>query len=154
MCVDDPFHAHPIDLERERVTPRLAFKIARYGRAQGGFLAGLAQVFATLLWPLTMLLKLPFLGLLRFYKKLLSPMLPPACRFEPSCSVYAYQSIQQHGVIRGVMLTAYRLMRCQPFSRPGYDPVPELAAPKAAGPELAEAEGEEAASPSSIAPPS
>ncbi len=57
------------------------------------------------------------------YKRWISPLLPPACRFEPSCSVYAMRAIELWGV-RGVGMAAMRLLRCQPFSAGGWDPVP------------------------------
>ncbi|MCL2196540.1 MAG: membrane protein insertion efficiency factor YidD [Treponema sp.] len=65
--------------------------------------------------------------LLRFFKLAISPHLPPACRFYPTCSVYAYEAISRYGVIRGGALTVKRLLRCTPFHRGGYDPVPDLA---------------------------
>jgi len=61
---------------------------------------------------------------LRFYKRFISPLLPPMCRFEPTCSVYAMQAIEKHGVIRGVWLGVRRLARCHPFNPGGWDPVP------------------------------
>ncbi len=63
-------------------------------------------------------------GVLRFYQGFVSPLLPPACRFYPSCSEYAIGAIQTHGALRGTWLAARRLARCHPFSRGGYDPVP------------------------------
>ncbi len=60
---------------------------------------------------------------IRLYKRLLSPLLPPTCRFHPSCSVYTMQAIETHGLY-GLLLGAWRILRCQPFSRGGYDPVP------------------------------
>jgi putative membrane protein insertion efficiency factor len=63
---------------------------------------------------------------LRFYKSYLSLLFAGSCRFEPTCSRYAYQAVEQFGVARGSWLTLKRLLRCQPFSRKfGYDPVPE-----------------------------
>ena len=62
--------------------------------------------------------------MLRFYKRVLSPLLPSACRFEPSCSVYARDAIERHGLMRGSGLAARRLVRCQPLARGGIDPVP------------------------------
>ncbi|MCA2978724.1 MAG: membrane protein insertion efficiency factor YidD [Myxococcaceae bacterium] len=61
---------------------------------------------------------------LRLYKAVLSPLLPPLCRFHPSCSVYAMGAITVHGPLRGVLLTARRLSRCHPFHPGGIDPVP------------------------------
>lgn len=62
-----------------------------------------------------------FLG---FYKRFLSPLLPRACRFEPTCSVYARQAIERHGLARGLGLALRRLLRCHPFHPGGLDPVP------------------------------
>lgn len=62
---------------------------------------------------------------LRAYKKIISPILPPSCRFTPTCSEYAMEAITRFGAIRGTLLGAYRLLRCNPFCRGGYDPVPE-----------------------------
>ena len=62
--------------------------------------------------------------LLQFYKMAISPWLPQACRFEPTCSVYAAEAIAKHGAVRGCRLAAWRLCRCQPFARGGFDPVP------------------------------
>ena len=63
--------------------------------------------------------------LLRSYRYFFSPLLPPACRFHPSCAVYAEQALQAHGALRGGWLAARRLCRCGPWHRGGYDPVPE-----------------------------
>ncbi len=65
------------------------------------------------------------LSALGLYQRLLSPALPPACRFTPTCSEYAYQAVARHGVARGLWLAAKRLARCHPLSAGGYDPVPE-----------------------------
>lgn len=65
------------------------------------------------------------LAVLRFYKREVSPLLPGACRFAPTCSEYAYEAIARYGVGRGSWLAAKRLLRCHPLSKGGYDPVPE-----------------------------
>jgi putative membrane protein insertion efficiency factor len=62
--------------------------------------------------------------LLRGYKRLISPVLPHACRFVPTCSEYAIEAVELHGVMRGSVLAAGRLLRCHPFGGAGYDPVP------------------------------
>ncbi len=64
------------------------------------------------------------LGLIRIYQSTIGPALPPACRFEPTCSHYAYEAIERHGLLRGGWLAIKRLARCQPFGSSGYDPVP------------------------------
>lgn len=62
-------------------------------------------------------------GILLAYKRLVSPLLPPACRFYPSCSDYAHEAIGRHGLMRGLLLAACRLARCHPWCEGGYDPV-------------------------------
>lgn len=62
--------------------------------------------------------------LLRIYKRAISPLLPPACRFYPTCSEYAAQAIAKHGVMRGGILAAKRLIKCNPLHPGGFDPVP------------------------------
>jgi putative membrane protein insertion efficiency factor len=62
--------------------------------------------------------------LLRFYKATLSPLLPRACRYEPTCSIYAREAIERHGLGRGAWLALRRLARCHPFRPGGFDPVP------------------------------
>jgi putative membrane protein insertion efficiency factor len=66
------------------------------------------------------------IGLLRLYKRWVSPLLPPACRFVPTCSAYAAEAVRLHGVVRGVWLGLRRLGRCHPFCEGGYDPVPAV----------------------------
>lgn len=63
------------------------------------------------------------ISMLRFYKRWISPMLPSACRFHPTCSEYAMHAIQAHGVGRGSWLALRRLSRCHPFHQGGFDPV-------------------------------
>lgn len=71
-----------------------------------------------------MILRKLFVFPILLYKKIISPFLPPACRFEPSCSSYAIISIESHGVIRGIALTAARILACAPWGGYGYNPVP------------------------------
>jgi putative membrane protein insertion efficiency factor len=63
-------------------------------------------------------------GLVRGYQLAISPLLRPSCRFAPSCSEYAYESLVEHGALRGSWLAVRRLLRCHPFCTGGYDPVP------------------------------
>ncbi|HEY3067760.1 MAG TPA: membrane protein insertion efficiency factor YidD [Methylomirabilota bacterium] len=64
------------------------------------------------------------LGVLTGYRFVVSPVLPPACRFAPTCSEYARQAVEWHGVVRGLWLALMRLGRCHPFHPGGYDPPP------------------------------
>jgi putative membrane protein insertion efficiency factor len=66
-----------------------------------------------------------FLGMIAAYSRWVSPMFPRRCRYEPTCSAYAAQSIRRFGAVRGSVLAAWRLLRCNPFSYGGFDPVPD-----------------------------
>jgi putative membrane protein insertion efficiency factor len=68
-------------------------------------------------------------GCISAYRRFVSPWLPPACRFHPSCSAYAQEAVASHGALRGSWLALRRLLRCQPFSRGGFDPVPQRSLP-------------------------
>ncbi len=70
-------------------------------------------------------MKRALLLIIRLYQRLLSPLLPPACRYTPTCSHYAADAIEIHGILKGALLSAWRLLRCHPFSRGGFDPVPQ-----------------------------
>ncbi len=70
------------------------------------------------------MIRAALLLLVRAYRRLLSPLLPPSCRFYPSCSAYAEGALRKHGAARGAWLTARRLARCHPFHPGGIDPVP------------------------------
>ncbi|GAB1512026.1 membrane protein insertion efficiency factor YidD [Actinophytocola sp. KF-1] len=80
-----------------------------------------------------------FLVPVNFYRRWISPVLPPSCRFEPSCSAYAVEALTTHGALRGSWLTVRRLLRCGPWHPGGYDPVPprnqDLVEPAEAGQE-------------------
>ncbi len=72
-------------------------------------------------------------GLVHLYRLVLSPVLPPRCRFQPTCSEYALEALARHGALAGGWLTLRRVARCQPWGDWGYDPVPEAAARRRPG---------------------
>ena len=65
------------------------------------------------------------LAMIRFYRRRISPHTPPACRFQPTCSQYALTAVERYGAWKGTRLALWRILRCNPFSKGGYDPVPE-----------------------------
>lgn len=65
------------------------------------------------------------LALIRAYQRWISPSMPRRCRYEPTCSAYAAESVRRFGALRGTLLASWRLLRCNPFSHGGFDPVPE-----------------------------
>lgn len=69
-------------------------------------------------------MKAILLFIVRGYKLLISPILPPSCRFSPTCSEYSLEAIQKYGALKGFWLTIKRLIRCNPWNPGGYDPVP------------------------------
>jgi hypothetical protein len=77
-----------------------------------------------------------FLLPIRVYQRLLSPAIGPHCRYYPSCSEYAAQAVQRYGILRGLVLAGWRLLRCNPWSHGGFDPVEEqrLFKPRAPAP--------------------
>ncbi len=68
------------------------------------------------------------IALIRLYRAFLAPVLPASCRFEPTCSAYAVEAVARHGAFWGALMALWRLLRCNPFCRGGYDPVPESVA--------------------------
>ncbi len=60
---------------------------------------------------------------IRFYQRFISPGIPRRCKYEPTCSAYAAQSVKEYGILRGLVLASWRLLRCNPWSHGGYDPV-------------------------------
>lgn len=70
-------------------------------------------------------MKHSLIWLIRFYQKYISSITPPCCKYYPVCSVYGIQAIERFGALRGVFMTVWRILRCNPFSRGGYDPVPK-----------------------------
>jgi putative membrane protein insertion efficiency factor len=66
-----------------------------------------------------------FVLIIRFYQKYISPLSPPSCRFTPTCSQYATEAIEAFGAIKGTYLTIRRILKCHPFHKGGYDPIPE-----------------------------
>ena len=76
-------------------------------------------------WLKTFLTKF-FCFLIRAYQKCISPLFPPSCRFKPTCSAYALEAIQKYGPGKGLILAIRRILRCNPLSRGGYDPIPKI----------------------------
>ena len=64
------------------------------------------------------------LAMIRFYQRWISPLFPNTCRFHPSCSQYAYDAIGKYGIIKGCLLAGWRLLRCNPYNKGGFDYVP------------------------------
>ncbi|MFA6335300.1 MAG: membrane protein insertion efficiency factor YidD [Bacteroidales bacterium] len=69
-------------------------------------------------------ISLPFLLLIKFYQCCISPLKPQSCRFTPTCSAYSLEAIKKHGPIKGLYLSIWRILRCNPWGGSGYDPVP------------------------------
>lgn len=65
------------------------------------------------------------IAVINFYRKNISPLTTPKCKYYPTCSTYGVEAIQVHGAFKGSLLTIWRILRCNPFSKGGYDPVPE-----------------------------
>lgn len=73
---------------------------------------------------ISQLLTYPFILLVRFYQVAISPLKPPTCRFNPTCSTYALEALKKYGLLKGGRLVLRRIMRCHPWGGSGYDPVP------------------------------
>ncbi|ACK71246.1 protein of unknown function DUF37 [Gloeothece citriformis PCC 7424] len=71
-------------------------------------------------------MKIVLIGLIRGYRTFISPLFPPSCRFQPTCSQYGIEAIERFGAIKGAWLTLGRILRCHPFHPGGYDPVPPV----------------------------
>ncbi|MDR1693515.1 MAG: membrane protein insertion efficiency factor YidD [Oscillospiraceae bacterium] len=69
-------------------------------------------------------MKTLMLRAIRWYRRRISPGAPPSCRFIPTCSQYALEAIEKHGAAKGLFLSVWRVLRCNPFGKGGYDPVP------------------------------
>ena len=78
-------------------------------------------------------MKTILIALIRFYRGFISPLKPPTCRFHPTCSQYALEAVTTHGAVRGALLAAWRILRCNPFVPGGCDPVPDARAAAPAG---------------------
>ena len=76
------------------------------------------------------LAKVTVVQLVRGYKWLLSPLLPPACRYLPTCSEYAIEAVERYGALRGSCMAAWRILRCHPLAASGYDPVVKNSLPR------------------------
>ena len=70
------------------------------------------------------LFKLLFINLIKIYQRFISPFFPSSCKFSPSCSKYGIEAINKHGAIKGLILTVKRILKCNPWSKGGYDPIP------------------------------
>ncbi|AEH54140.1 membrane protein insertion efficiency factor YidD [Weizmannia coagulans] len=71
------------------------------------------------------MLKFIFIKLIRFYQLAISPLFPPSCRFQPTCSNYGLEAVKRFGALRGGYLAIRRILKCHPFHAGGYDPVPD-----------------------------
>ncbi len=67
----------------------------------------------------------PLLIMIKLYQKCISPLFPKSCRFYPTCSAYAIEALKKYGLVKGVLLSVYRVLRCNPWGGHGYDPVPD-----------------------------
>lgn len=65
-----------------------------------------------------------FINMIKIYQRFISPFFPSSCKFSPSCSKYGIEAINKHGAIKGLVLTVKRILKCNPWSKGGYDPIP------------------------------
>ena len=115
------FTAVPNDVERSPGTPLSSAADSGEPVAQPEpQLSGLSRVAWIIGTPLRWLL----IGLVWVYRHTISPILPPTCRYHPSCSAYAFEALQVHGAAKGFVLAVWRVLRCNPFTPGGLDPVP------------------------------
>ena len=70
------------------------------------------------------LFKLLFINIIKIYQRFISPFFPSSCKFSPTCSKYGIEAINKHGAIKGLILTVKRILKCNPWSKGGYDPIP------------------------------
>ena len=70
-----------------------------------------------------MIMKRMLIIIIKFYRKNISPMTPPRCKYIPTCSQYAIEAIEQYGALKGGVMSLWRILRCNPFSKGGFDPV-------------------------------
>jgi putative membrane protein insertion efficiency factor/ribonuclease P protein component len=99
----------------------LSHQSAEFAKREGSTApTGMRRMLWLLGWPIRSLL----LGLIWIYRHTVSPMLPPTCRYHPSCSAYGFEALQVHGAAKGAVLTGWRVLRCNPFTPGGLDPVP------------------------------
>ena len=70
------------------------------------------------------MIRRPFLALIRLYQRWISPLFPNTCRYHPSCSQYTYEAIERYGLLKGSLLGMWRILRCNPYSKGGFDYVP------------------------------
>jgi len=82
------------------------------------------KIFRIILKKINFIFTQIFIGLIRIYQRIISPLLPSSCRFTPSCSVYGIEALRKYGAIKGGWLTLKRVLSCHPFGKSGYDPVP------------------------------
>jgi putative membrane protein insertion efficiency factor len=86
-------------------------------------------------------MKSALLGLLRLYKRWISPAFPPSCRYVPTCSEYAMEAVERHGVVRGGLMAGWRLLRCHPLAKGGLDAVVKDASRRPTLPQSARKDG-------------